>query len=367
DQWMAANVFEPLGMTHTRVRMRQGQIIPGVADGHGFGESAGYERVQDIASFAGASSVTTTARDLARWLINMRDGRVGGLEVQQMLRTRSVTTGGDTLNYGLGLIVDTWRGTRRIAHDGAENGTSAFVGYYPDLDAAVVVLSNEAGYPATSRAGQILEAYFPDRLTPAGAPAPPRTAGAAPFVPARFDAYAGEFELAPGFVLNFTRTGSRYYVQATGQPRFELFPSSDSTFFLTVVQASATFHREPGGRVERLTWHQGGDAPGRRVAPYRPDSTALSAYVGRYYSEELDATYTVELRDGALFVSSRRLGAPIRLAPSKPDLFTGTGVLPEARFERGADGSVTVLLASYFRTRGVRFERVRGGELGGRK
>jgi hypothetical protein len=83
--------------------------------------------------------------------------------------------------------------------------------------------------------------------------------------PAVYDAYVGEYELQPGFVLSVTREGGRLMTQATGQAKVEIFPSSETEFFLKVVDAQITFVRGPGGAVDQLVLHQGGrDIPARR-------------------------------------------------------------------------------------------------------
>ncbi len=83
--------------------------------------------------------------------------------------------------------------------------------------------------------------------------------------PALYDAYVGEYELAPGFVLTVTRDGDRLLTQATGQSQVEIFPSSETEYFLKVVDARITFVRGPGGKVDQLVLHQGGrDMPARR-------------------------------------------------------------------------------------------------------
>lgn len=83
--------------------------------------------------------------------------------------------------------------------------------------------------------------------------------------PAVYDAYAGEYELAPGFILTVTREGDHLMTQATGQQKVEVFPSSETEFFLKVVDAQITFVRGPGGTVDELVLHQGGrDTPAKR-------------------------------------------------------------------------------------------------------
>jgi D-alanyl-D-alanine carboxypeptidase len=83
--------------------------------------------------------------------------------------------------------------------------------------------------------------------------------------PALYDAYVGEYEIAPGFILTVTREGDRLMTQATGQEKVEVFPSSETEFFLKVVDAQITFIRGAGGTVDQLVLHQGGrDTPAQK-------------------------------------------------------------------------------------------------------
>jgi len=53
--------------------------------------------------------------------------------------------------------------------------------------------------------------------------------------------------------------------QATGQEKVEIFPSSETEFFLKVVDAQITFVRGPGATVDQLVLHQGGrDTPAKK-------------------------------------------------------------------------------------------------------
>jgi hypothetical protein len=83
--------------------------------------------------------------------------------------------------------------------------------------------------------------------------------------PAIYDTYVGEYELAPNFSITVTREGDHLFGQATGQPKFELFPESPTRFFLKVVDAAIDFVPGPDGKAASLVLHQGGmDMPGKR-------------------------------------------------------------------------------------------------------
>ncbi|MFS4417902.1 serine hydrolase [Maribacter sp. 2307ULW6-5] len=80
------------------------------------------------------------------------------------------------------------------------------------------------------------------------------------------ESYVGQYELAPNFMLTISREGSQLKLQATNQPEFPIFPKSENTFYLKVVDAQITFHKDEDGRVDGLTLHQNGqDVPGKKL------------------------------------------------------------------------------------------------------
>ena len=70
--------------------------------------------------------------------------------------------------------------------------------------------------------------------------------------------YVGKYELAPGFILTVTKEGSQLKAQATGQPAFDIYPKSNTVFYLKVVTAQVTFNTAKDGTIESLTLLQGG-------------------------------------------------------------------------------------------------------------
>lgn len=78
--------------------------------------------------------------------------------------------------------------------------------------------------------------------------------------------YNGKYELAPTFHIVIIAKGNQLFAQATGQPEFELFAESETTFFLKVVPASIDFSRDDNGKVTSLVLHQGGqDMEGKKI------------------------------------------------------------------------------------------------------
>jgi D-alanyl-D-alanine carboxypeptidase len=84
--------------------------------------------------------------------------------------------------------------------------------------------------------------------------------------PRLYDRLAGDYELAPGFTITIIRRGDKLFSQATGQAEVELFPESETRFFLKVVDAQVDFDLDAAGKTTGLVLHQGGrDLPAKKI------------------------------------------------------------------------------------------------------
>jgi D-alanyl-D-alanine carboxypeptidase len=84
--------------------------------------------------------------------------------------------------------------------------------------------------------------------------------------PKLYDRLTGDYELAPEFILTIVRRGNKLVSQATGQPEVELFPESETRFFLKVVDAQVDFVLDAAGGVTGLVLYQGGqDLPAKKI------------------------------------------------------------------------------------------------------
>jgi CubicO group peptidase (beta-lactamase class C family) len=70
--------------------------------------------------------------------------------------------------------------------------------------------------------------------------------------------YIGVYEVQSGFDLTVTLEDGHLMTQATGQQKFEVFPESETRFFLKVVDAQIEFLKNDAGKVEALMLYQGG-------------------------------------------------------------------------------------------------------------
>jgi uncharacterized protein YneR len=135
--------------------------------------------------------------------------------------------------------------------------------FYKVVDAQITFKAGESG-PAT---GLVLHQNGRDVPAKRIGDAPPAVERKKVAVDAAtLERYAGKYQLAPGFVLTVTRDGGRLFVQATAQPKLEVFAESEKRFFYEVVDAQITFEVGESGPATGLVLHQGGqDMPAKRI------------------------------------------------------------------------------------------------------
>ena len=110
--------------------------------------------------------------------------------------------------------------------------------------------------------------------------------------PRLLDQYTGQYSFVedPEFVLSFWRDGEKFYLQPTNQGRIEIFPESDTKFFLRVIEAQATFVRDAQGKITGVVWRQNGvDNQARKIS----DQPAIEKLVTFEKREEM-----IPARDG---------------------------------------------------------------------
>ena len=70
--------------------------------------------------------------------------------------------------------------------------------------------------------------------------------------------YVGVYEINPGFDIKITIEDKKLMSQTTGQQKFQIFPESQTKFFLKVVDAQVKFIESENGSYESFILYQGG-------------------------------------------------------------------------------------------------------------
>lgn len=169
NDFVRTRIFEPLGMTHTRVTIAD-WMASDHATGHRVekpGDRVVVQTLVDDDNLAPAGAIKSSARDMAQWVrLHLGDGTFDGKRLvsaaalnethmpQTVIRLEESTreSNPETLleAYGLGWVIQDYRGELLVSHGGALNGFRAHVDLLPKQKTGFVVLINVGRSSATA-------------------------------------------------------------------------------------------------------------------------------------------------------------------------------------------------------------------------
>jgi CubicO group peptidase (beta-lactamase class C family) len=250
-QLLHDTVLEPIEMTHSTYEQplgswlksdaatpydAKGEPIPGGA--HTYPEQA-------------AAGLWTTPSDLARYVLEVQQALQG--KANHVLNpdvTKEMLTPGKE-NWGLGLQIGGSAADPYFMHAGVNVGfESLMVGYQDHGDGAAIMTNAQGGIRlAKEILGSIAVVYgWPDFK-----PVVRTVVKVDRSILAR---YVGTYELEPDFKMTFTLEGDQLMSQATDEPKFPVFPESETKFFLKVVDAQVEFVSDDKGSISYIVLHQ---------------------------------------------------------------------------------------------------------------
>ncbi len=171
--WMAENIFVPLGMLDTHIMPRQGQVIPRVASSYVRDSEGHFTQRYDNSTIQGAGGIYSTVEDIAKWAFNFSSNKVGTRHTIETMTQSGFLTNGESLNYGLGIGVNTIGKVVQWSHGGSSAGYRSFLLYLPEHDRGYAFITNTPsnGMPVAG----LTEAFLGDVIEP---PKPSESAAA---------------------------------------------------------------------------------------------------------------------------------------------------------------------------------------------
>jgi len=359
-----ANVFKPLGMTHTHFHDDPTMIVPNFASG--YHQDAGGLHVAlhpYLNHIVGNTGLFTTVRDLLLWEQNFADARVGDKAVIAAMQTPVIPTGwSDKSFYGLGLEIGDYRGLRTIGHGGGDPGYRAYLVRYPDQGLAVAVLCNLDDIDPATVARGVADIYLSDAFaTP--------SISSATATPARVSLSAEQLASKAGLYFDplsesvgrmFVRDGKLMAREGAGEGEsVELTPVSENRFVVLGTPIVAEFVAAGPVRPQEVRVTGAGPKPivSRKLDAFAPSRAQLRAFAGGYTSSEVEGRYTLAAHKSGLVIQIPGR-TDITLQPIFLDGFAGA-VVGVVTFLRDAQGIVTGFTVNTSGVRGLRFDRAK--------
>lgn len=205
-------------------------------------------RYMDMSNAYAAGGLYSTAEDMLVW--NQ------ALDAEKLVSKKSLaeifTPGKGGFGYGWFISRDANRLV--ISQGGLNSGFASAIYRYPEERACVVLLNNfENAAPFLTRIGRDLTAIlFSEKYEL------PSESVAVKVDPKIYDAYVGDYDFGQNRFIKITKEDDKLFGQSSRVPKSEMFPESETKFFLKIADVKFVFLRDVAGNVTGLILYANG-------------------------------------------------------------------------------------------------------------
>lgn len=308
-------IFNPLHMKNTMALDDPDTIIPNTAESYR-PKGNNFLKFPIAQMVDGSSNIYTTLNDLCKWAVNFQNPVQGSREVYKIMEKNTILSTGKTIEYGLGLQTEKYKGLDIVFHGGGTVGYRSYILHVPSQQFSVVMLGNKQGFEGLLIAYKLVDFFLKNQQTPPAIPE--KTA----YTPAELKKFEGVYELNPGNYLEISTGGKDLYLGTynhKGKETLEVI--GDGKFKITSIPtASLTFYN---GSVNLRIADFMYTAKKITLNPPKVEKMVLNPLVGFYRNEEFNTVYQLLIENGKL-VARHPLNGTIELHPLNPTSFYST-------------------------------------------
>ncbi|MFT5751639.1 MAG: CubicO group peptidase (beta-lactamase class C family) [Dokdonia sp.] len=321
------NIFNKLEMNNTHFHDDHTAIVKNRASGYAPTQNGSFVISMTTLNMIGDGGIFSTIEDAKKWDDAFYNQEVFGANFWKTMTTPGILNNGELLDYAFGLGVVTYNGLKEVSHGGAFVGFRAEHMRFPDQRFSVIIFANRADANPTGMAHQVADIFLKDDFMEetetssneednaysAFAKAQPYPLSVAALKDLEGTFWGAENKISRKLEV---RDDTLTYVRSNGQST-KMVPIAKDKFRwvgppMTIV-LSLNKSKSPTSFIL--------DIEGQGISTYEKytpitklDEASREKYLGNYYSEELNATYTLKPLNGGvmLYVNEKPL------APAQP-------------------------------------------------
>jgi len=298
-------LFTPLGMEHTHFHNDHTQIVKNRASGYVPIPNDGYKISMTTLDMIGDGGIFTTLNDIKKWDDSYYESKVLSNEFWRMMTQQGVLNNGERIAYASGLVIGEYKGLKTIRHGGAFAGFRAELVRFPEQNLSIALFANRGDANPSEMANQVadivLKEHFP-KVVMAKSKNEKKEVET-PKEEYKISQLVGSYEIEPGIVLKLSvKNDTLRVVQTWNKSTYAIVKSTANRFVIPETDGlTFAFSNVSDGFTQTLTVIQNGqETKAVRKKEVDVSGVDLTAYVGNYYSKELDVTYTFKIENGLL-------------------------------------------------------------------
>ncbi|MDX1943410.1 MAG: serine hydrolase [Saprospiraceae bacterium] len=334
-------IFEPMGMSNTQWRDDYRKIVHNRSIAYSRSNGA-YLQDMPFEMVYGNGGLLTTTADLVKWNTHYKNPVIGGEKLVNMQMQQGKLNNNVIISYAGGIVINHYNNFTEINHSGATAGYRAWLAYYIEPDISIAFLSNEGNANPGRIGAEVAEIFLGERENDE-----PMLGTIVPDEKS-LQAKTGLYRCLRNDDIMELEVKDKLLQVKNGQI---LQATKENTFF------QGSTRMEFSNNKFIMYTSNGDSATYVKKEPFKPSEKDLQLFTGTYNSDEADAIFTFDIKDGKL----RGFRSPdtyFFLTPLYRDTFrTNNGALVE--FKRDKANKINGFGYSISRASNVIFDKIK--------
>jgi len=354
-------IFEPLNMSNTHFFDDNSMVIKHRASGYIPSRSGTFFNLLSTRENVGDGGGYTTVEDMKKWDDEFYEQKVLNASFWKLMTTRGVLNNGETITYASGLELKEYKGLKTIDHGGRAPGYWSNILRFPEQKLTVIVFTNREDANATPLGYRIADLFLKNKFV--------------------YQVKKNETKRNIRFIKLTNKTLRRYeasYWNAEDKKSRKVFFKNDTLMFVRgpgsihplvpisknefkvlgtppFIKAFVTFRKTNLNFQLKTAINGEISAPFRIYTPKEYTTKDLESFLGRYYSDEIDAYYEFKMEGDKiiLLINGRKT---VQLRQIRDELFTS----PMCDFQfKKSDQKMDEVRVSTSRVKNLLFKKVK--------
>jgi len=341
-EFTTQNIFTPLGMNNTFYYDDKDEIVKNRAWGHSTSDGTSFRLDVPRHGDVGSSNLLITMNDFAIWEKNLVEPKVGSPELFDRLYTRGEFNSGIASVYARGTGYGAYRGLDLRGMQGGEPGYRSSRTQFLDSGLTIVILAN-ATFDIFTPFEKIASLYLGDEFAFAESIPEPSSKKAFSISSTELNDLSGAYREVNSYnIVGAYADAASGNLVVSGSGLFHRLMPTDGGDFESVITSDNSrveFDTNSGRSIE-IYQNETSVFAGIKLSSVEVVPNYNEQFVGNYYSEELDSSFKIELRDAELYRTKEGM-TDRKLEGQFADLFQAEGGTGTMLFERNSENEIS--------------------------
>ncbi len=285
-------IFSPLQMFNSLAVASPSMIVKNKAYSYRL-QNGKYENYAFNLMANGSSGISTTIKDLNKWIIKMQYPSLEDKAIFDEMIKPSILNSGEIIRYGLGLETKTYKGLELVFHGGGDAGYRSYMLNVPKHHFSMVILGNSNDFKPFQLVYEIVDLFLKEYEKET--PLPTKTI----YTTQELKPFTGTYEMFPGSLFNIIAENNELYYQAFGSNKKMQLPIIGDAIFANPNLPISYFSFDKNTCIFHIADFKYSSKKITLVPP-KLNKNDLIKLAGIYKNEEFNTQYELIVRNNEL-------------------------------------------------------------------